>query len=207
MRLVCRLLGQRPDPASLAALPLSPGVEAGARPGDRRDHYERLVAHEAPGDPVPDGPFERVAAAIGRYDIFPPWLIRGALARTPVEVGDTLGVCCQLLPGVEVLFGGRVTRCFREVEGDVWRAGFTFQTVSGHPMIGEETFWVEKERATGAVRAGLHSWSRPGTWLTHLGKPALRWIQVRASHAALTRLAKVAARSGRALHASAAPLR
>jgi hypothetical protein len=193
MRILCRVLGQRPNLPALAAMPPSPGVEAGPRPGDRRDRYERLVAEETPGDPAPDGPFERVAAAILRYDIFPPWLVSGVLARTPVEPGDTFGICYHLLPGFDVLFGGRVTRCFREVEGDVWRAGFTFQTAVGHPMVGEETFSVEKQRTTGAVTAGLHSWSRPGMWLTRLGKPVLRWVQVRASHAALARLEKTAA--------------
>jgi uncharacterized protein (UPF0548 family) len=192
MRILCRFCGQRPDLPALAAQPLSPGVADGPQPGDRRDRYERVVAHETPGDPEPDGPFERVAAAILRYDIFPPWLVHGVLARTPVEAGDTLGICYRMLPGLEVIFSGKVTRRFREVEGDVWRAGFTFQTAVGHPMIGEETFLVEKERTTGVVKAGLHSWSRPGMWLTRLGKPVLRWVQVRASHAALTRLAKTA---------------
>jgi hypothetical protein len=192
MRILCRFLGQRPHLSALTTRPLSPGVEAGPLPGDRRDRYERVVAQETPGDPEPDGPFERIAAAILRYDIFPPSLLSGVLARTPVEPGDTLGICTHLLPGVDMFFGGRVRRCFREIDGDVWRAGFTFQTIVGHPMVGEETFWVEKERTSGAVKAGLHSWSRPGMWLTRLGKPVLRWVQLRASHAALARMAKTA---------------
>jgi uncharacterized protein (UPF0548 family) len=195
MRIIWRFLGQRPNLAALLALPLSPGVEAGPQPGDRRDRYERVVAQEAPGDPESNGPFERVAAAILRYDIFPPSLVRGVLPRTPVEAGDIYGICAHMLPGIGVFFGGRVRRCFREFDGDVWRAGFTFQTIVGHPMIGEETFWVEKERSTGAVKAGLYSWSRPGMWLTRLGKPILRWVQVRASNAALARLAQMAGQS------------
>jgi hypothetical protein len=192
MRLICRFLGQRPNLSALAGLPLSPGVEAGPQAGDRRDRYERVVAQESPGDPEPDGPFERVAAAILRYDIFPPSLVSGVLPRTPVEPGDVYGICSHLLPGVDVFFGGRVKRSFRERDGDIWRAGFTFQTIVGHPMVGEETFWVEKDRATGTVKAGLDSWSRPGTWLTRLGKPLLRRVQVRASHAALARMAQTA---------------
>ncbi len=201
MRILCRFLGQRPNLSALAALPLTPGVEAGPQPGDRRDRYERVVAQEAPGDPEPSGPFERVAAAILRYDIFPPALLTGVLARAPVEAGDTYGICCHFVPGIEVLFGGRVKNCFREVDGDVWRAGFIFQTIVGHPMIGEETFWVEKERTSGVVKAGLHSWSRPGMWLTRLGKPMLRWVQLRASNAALARLAKTAGEASTSVQA------
>jgi hypothetical protein len=193
MRIICRFLGQRPDLAALAVLPLTPGVEAGWQPGDRRDRCERIVAHEAPGDPEPGGPFERLAAAILRYDIFPPSRVSGALPRVPLQPGDTYGICYHALPGIDLVFGGRVTQSFHERDGEMWRAGFTFQTVAGHPMVGEETFWVEKDRATGAVKAGLHSWSRPGTWLTRLGKPFLRWVQVRSSHAAVERMAQTAA--------------
>ena len=206
MKIIWRLLGRRPDLSAFAARPLTPGVEAGPRPGDRRDRYERVVAQEAPGDPEPGGPCERLADAILSYRIFPPALVSGVLARAPVQPGDTYGICYHFLPGVDLLFGGRVTHSFRGRDGDVWRAGFTFQTVAGHPMVGEETFWVEKDRATGTVKAGLHSWSRPGTWLTRLGKPLLRRVQVRASHAALAQMAKTAGPTDTGLRAGAAPL-
>src|SRR5688572_9241890 len=105
MRIVCRFLGRRPDLAALTPLPLTPGVEAGPRPGDRRDRYERVVAREAPGDPEPGGPFERVLAAILRYEVFPPSWVSGVLARSPVEAGDTYGICYHFLPGVDLFFG------------------------------------------------------------------------------------------------------
>jgi uncharacterized protein (UPF0548 family) len=59
-------------------------------------------------------------------------------------------------------------------------------------MTGEETFWVEKDTRTGAVRAGLRSWSRPGSWFTWLGLPLLRWKQARVNAGALRHLAEVA---------------
>jgi hypothetical protein len=206
MHIIWRFLGQCPDLSALAARPLAAGVEAGPQPGGRRDRYERVVAQEQLGDPEPGGPCERLADAILSYQIFPPALVSGVLSRAPIQPGDTYGICYHFLPGVDLLFGGRVTHCFRGREGDVWRAGFTFQTVAGHPMVGEETFWVEKDRATGTVKAGLHSWSRPGTWLTRLGKPFLRRVQVRASHAALDEMAKTAAAPDPALHAPNAPV-
>ena len=100
MKIIWRLLGRRPDLSAFAARPLTPGVEAGPRPGDRRDRYERVVAQEAPGDPEPGGPCERLADAILSYRIFPPALVSGVLARAPVQPGDTYGNCYHFLPGV-----------------------------------------------------------------------------------------------------------
>ncbi len=54
-------------------------------------------------------------------------------------------------------------------------------------MIGEETFWVEKQRTTGRGHGGAAfvSGSRPGMWLDALGKPVLRLgAGARAQHAA-----------------------
>jgi hypothetical protein len=192
MQIIWRLQGQRPDLNSLERLPLSPGVELGPRPGDRRDSYQRDYAREAPGPPEPDGPFRRLARAIQGYEVFPPSWVSGVLRRAPVEAGDTYGISYHFLPGIDLFFGGRVMAAFDGPEGDVWRAGFTFRTLRGHPELGEETFWVEKDLASGVVRAGLRSWSRPGHWLTRLVAPLTRWVQVRACHAALDQFARVA---------------
>jgi hypothetical protein len=191
VQIIWRFLGQQPDLARLEPLPFSPGVEAGPQPGDRRDSYERVVSHEPPGPPEPAGPFVAVARAIFGYEIFPPSLVSGVLRRNPVQEGDTYGVRYHVFPGIDFFFGGRVLAVFREELDGVCRAGFTFRTVVGHPELGEETFWVEKDRE-GQVRAGLRSWSRPGTWLTRLAKPYTRWVQVRACHAALDNLQRVA---------------
>ena len=188
MRIIWRFLGQKPNLDSLEPLPLTPGVGAGPGPGDYRDSYERIMATEPPGPPLPDGPFEALARAILGYEIFPPPLVTGVLRRNPVQLGDTYGICYHVVSGIDLFFAGRVTDVFR----DDHRAGFTFRTVIGHPELGEETFWVEKDQATGVVRAGLRSWSRPGTWLTWLGRPLVRRIQVRACHAALDNIQRVA---------------
>jgi hypothetical protein len=192
MQIIWRFLGQRPNLDALDPLPLTPGVGAGPGPGDHSDSYERVMATEAPGPPQPDGPFEMLARAILGYEIFPPSLVSGVLRRNPVQVGDTYGICYHVLPGIDLFFAGRVVAVFREQADGVWRAGFTFRTVIGHPELGEETFWVEKDLATGVVRAGLRSWSRPGLWLTWLGRPFARRIQVRACHAALDNLQRMA---------------
>jgi hypothetical protein len=191
MQILWRIFGQRPSLDALTARPFSPGVEQGPRRNDRRDRYERAVAHEPPGEPEADGSFRRLLRAVLIYAIFPPSLVSGVLRR-PVEVGDTYGICYHFLPGVDLFFGGRVIDRFDGPEGGIWRAGFTLRTVRGHPMIGEETFWIEKDMASGAVRVGIRSWSRPANWLTWLARPWLRRIQVRACQAALNRLEAMA---------------
>jgi hypothetical protein len=191
MQLIWRLFGRRPDLGPWLHQPLSPGVERGPRPGDRRDHYERLVAREAPGAPAPDGPFRRLARAVLAYEVFPPWLVQGVLPRNPLQPGDTYGICYHFLPGLDLFFAGRVQEVFDGPAGGAWRAGFRFWTVQGHPELGEETFWVEKDLQGGAIKAGLSSWSRPGLWLTWLAYPFTRWMQVRASRAALDHLARL----------------
>lgn len=192
MKLLWRFLGQQPHLDVWERQPLSPTVEQGPRPGDRRDHYERVVAHESPGAPEPDGPYERLARALRAYQVFPPSLVTGVLRRAPVEVGDTFGTCYHFLPGFDLFFAGRVSDVFDGPNGDGWRAGFTLRTVQGHPKVGEETFAVEKDGRDGSVRVSLHSWSRSGLWLTRLTSRWARRVQVRACYAALDHLAGVA---------------
>jgi uncharacterized protein (UPF0548 family) len=158
-----------------------------AHPRDRHDVYERELEREAPGPPGPR--FARIAAAIRAYSIFPPSLVEGVVRR-PVEVGDTVGIHYRGLRLVRLFFAARVIDVFDGADGrGWWRAGFTYRTLVGHPELGEETFGVEKELATGRVRVVLRSWSRPGTCLARAFAPIVRRLQVHASHRALDHLA------------------
>lgn len=174
------------------ARPFWPAIAEGPSAGDARDRFRREVATEAPGPPEPHGPFRRVAEAILRYDVFPPAVIRPVLRRSPLEVGHTVGILYRAMGPVKLFFAARVVDRFDRVEGGVARAGFTYRTLIGHPELGEETFSVEKDLATGVVTVALESWSRPGTRLARLGKPLVRRLQVRANNAALDHLAGVA---------------
>jgi hypothetical protein len=158
------------------------------RARDRADVYERWVVDEPPGPP--GDRFRAIAASIRRYSIFPPSLVAGVVRR-PVEVGDTVGVHYRGLPVVTLFFAARVIEVFDGAADGWWRAGFTYRTLVGHPELGEETFAVEKEVATGRVRVALRSWSRPGTWLARLFSPVVRRLQVHASERALEHLAAI----------------
>lgn len=166
------------------------GPTAASNRGCNQDAYERVIATEAPGAPVPDGPHRRAAAAILRYDIFPPHLLAPILASVPVEVGDTVGGLYSLAPGVKIFFASRVIEKFdgASPDGKLHRTGFTYRTLSGHPELGEETFCVEKDLATGTVTVALRSWSRTATLLARAGSPFVRRMQVAASRAALEHL-------------------
>jgi uncharacterized protein (UPF0548 family) len=175
--------------------PVWPGIEAGPGAGDHRDAHEREVGIEAPGAPEPGGPHRRAAAAVLGFRVFPPRLVRPVLRRDPVEVGDTVGVCYHLLPGIDLFFAARVVARFDEAEGDVWRTGFTYRTLCGHPEHGEETFSVEKNMTTGRVCVALRSWSRPATLLAGLFPIGVRRLQVQAGRAAVDHLRRLAGSS------------
>ena len=172
--------------------PFSVDVEHGPQPHDKRDNHERGIGWEGAGVPEADGIAHRVADAILRFDVFPPSLLAGVTRRTPVEVGDTIGLRYPFVPGLDLFFAARVIDRFDKVDGDRWRSGFTYRTLIGHPACGEETFIVEKVLTTGRVTAALRSWSRPGLWIASLTYPIVRRLQVRAAGAALDHLEGIA---------------
>jgi uncharacterized protein (UPF0548 family) len=188
MLFLMRFLGQRPRLEAWECRPIAEGVLAGPKPSDARDAHERVVAQEAPGPPEPDGPFEQLSRAVRGFRVFPAWMLERVCRREPVEVGDTVGGCYHLLPGIDLMFAARVTAVFVDKIGATRRAGFTYQTLEGHPELGEETFNVEKDEHTGRVSVALRSWSRPGAWLTRLVYPYARRCQLRAGRAALDHL-------------------
>ena len=160
------------------------------------DTYERDVATEPPG--APGAVFRAVERAIRVYSIFPPAIVRGVRAHErPIEPGDVVGVHFVRFAPLRLFFCARVVDVFDRVDPDgTWhRAGFTYRTLVGHPELGEETFAVEKELATGRVRVALRSWSRPGTVLAKVFLPFVRRMQVSASRRSLDHLQAVASSS------------
>jgi uncharacterized protein (UPF0548 family) len=192
MQLVLRFLGQRPRLDEWEAAPFWPGVDLPPGPGDYRDVHEREVAAEGPGEPAAHGPFRRLADAVLGFDVFPPGLVTAVLRRKPVDVGDTVGVCYHFLPGLDLFFAARVVDRFDGPAGPLWRTGFTYRTLRGHPELGEETFCVEKDLATGRVRVALRSWSRRAMWLARAAGPVGRRLQLQAGRAALDHLEHIA---------------
>lgn len=181
-----------PDLARWEARPFWPAIAGGPAPGDARDRLRRDVGVEAPGQPVAGGPFERVAAAILRYEVFPPALVEGVLRRSPVEPGDTVGIRYKGFRIAHLFFAARVVDRFRRVADGLVSEGFTYRTLVGHPELGEETFSAHKDLVSGKVSVELRSWSRPGTRLARFAAPIVRRMQVAAGRAALDHLERVA---------------
>lgn len=176
---------QAPDLAAWEARPVATGISRGAPPSAARDAYRRVIARERPGPPEENGPYAGVARAIAGYRVFPDWLIAPVLRRAPVRPGDTVGIFFRPL---RLFFAARVS----EVIDAPFLAGFTYQTLQGHPEYGEETFAVEKDPQSGNITASLESWSLPGLPLTRLATPLVRWLQRFASEQALRNLERYA---------------
>ncbi len=196
MQILLRGIGRGPRLADWEPRPFAPGSAAGPGPADHCDLYEQKVAQEEPGLPAAQGCLFRLAKKIGRYEIFPPSMITGVLRRSPVATGDTVGILFHAPLGLELFFAARVIDCFEgrftEDGREVFRSGFTYRTLRGHPELGEETFAVEKDLVTGEIRVFLRSWSRPGIFLSRVFVKLLRHLQTRACRAALGHLAQVA---------------
>jgi len=77
--------------------------------------------------------------------------------------------------------------------GAVRMVGFRYVTLQGHPECGVASFEA-RVGSTGDVTIVLGARSRPGTWLTRLGRPFARRIQRAVTRAALRRLVDVSRR-------------
>lgn len=167
-----------------------PGSDAGPDASCNEDTYEKSIGSEASGAPQEDGLFRNAATKIMAYRIFPQSLVSGVLRHEPVAVGDTVGIDYRVMPGLHLFFCARVVEVFDGEYDGMWRAGFRYRTLVGHPEFGAETFCVEKKMESGEVTVALRSWSRPGTRLAKLGAPLVRLAQIHASKAALRELSR-----------------
>lgn len=171
---------------------LARGAAAAPPENAYHDRHERIVAVESPGEPEVEGPFMRVARSISGYEIFPLTLGK-PVVRRPVQLGDTVGLRYHLLPGLDLFFASRVSNVFhRQLADGWWSSGFSYQTLEGHPELGQETFSVLKRHATGEVRVVIYAWSRPAWAVLGPVLPLVRWLQISAGRGALDFLEQVA---------------
>jgi len=122
------------------------------------------------------------------YDIFPP-----ALVGSRIVPDGRIAIGCTVVQrlGVGLLFIESATRVI-----DVWSssasqrgaksAGFAYVTLLGHPERGVATFEVQQERE--AVFVVLTARSVPGTLLTTVGRPVMRFVQRAITRRAVRRL-------------------
>ena len=157
------------------------------------DHYE-AAARIGPSE-TPDAVFARVRDRLMVYDVFPPDVVRAAICPAGrISAGATIVQRIGVGP-LALEAAVRVIDVWDRVVGDpngepgaVRKAGFRYVTLRGHPECGIASFEV-RAGPTGEVTILLDARSRPGSWLTRLGRPFARRFQQTMTRAALRRLA------------------
>ena len=118
---------------------------------------------------------------VGWVDVWPP----GA----PVGVGTTVAVLAWSY-GVWSLFACRVVRLV-EQRGSVEEFGFSYGTLPGHLLDGEERFVVRWDRRDDSVWYDLLAVSRPSSVVARLAYPLIRRAQRRFALDSLRAMARV----------------
>jgi uncharacterized protein (UPF0548 family) len=140
--------------------------EAAAAPkrlGWRRDERWQPLPSEAPGDPVPGGPFEVACGLVRDYAFSDPAMVRATFDRdAPLESRVMIlrlryGVLRFVVP-VRVSRVVDETRTGPEGPARVW--GWSYRTLRGHVEAGERSFEVWKLTETGVVCFRTHAVSR-----------------------------------------------
>lgn len=143
-------------------------AEVGAtRPGEEFPpgyHHFRLRRRIGSGTAL----FEKAAAEILSYRMQKGSHVFRSASTPAAEVGTAMTVRLgPIIAPCQVVY----------VLDEPTIRGFAYGTLPGHPEIGEELFAVSHDPDTDTVYGIVESFSRPGTWYTRLGGPAVRLIQ------------------------------
>jgi uncharacterized protein (UPF0548 family) len=161
-------------------LPLSypdVGATSGAPPaGYVRDHH-RVRLGEGPRD------FDRACAAFRGWAMFDLGWIGAWPPNAPIVEGAVVAVVAHGF-GVWAAFTCRVIRVWED-RGPVESLGFTYGTLPGHLLAGEERFEVGWDRWDGSVWFDILADSRPAGLPGHAAYPLIRRVQRRFAPASL----------------------
>ena len=157
------------------------------------DQYEAR-ARIGPGD-TPATVYTSIRDRLLRYDVFPPGVVQATIwPEGQITAGATIVQRIVLGP-LSVEAAVRVIDVWDRVALDtamppcgIRAAGFRYVTLEGHPECGVASFEVRAD-SPGEVTVRLEARSRPGSWLTRLGRPFARQLQRSLTQAALVRLA------------------
>jgi len=100
-----------------------------------------------------------------------------AVAASASEVASEPPTVCRIAIPVAFLRFSGVARIV-EVIAEPDRGGFTYGTLPGHPVWGEESF-VVSIADDGDVSLTITACSRPHAWYARLATPLVRWLQLR----------------------------
>lgn len=163
--------------------------------GWRPERFESVIACEAPGPPVPDGPFARAREAVAGYRFSDPRIVRAYFDPARPLLGRPMLLELRVL-GLRYLNGTVIAKVLDDADERASRFGFRYDTLRGHLERGAEWFVVEKDHARGDVRFCITSRWQDGdfpNWWSHIGFDLLapiyraRWL--RRSHERLRAIA------------------
>lgn len=137
--------------------------DAGVAPADPPPGYRRLAVRAVIGSGRPT--FTEAADRMLSWQMHERSGLEIVASDEVVRPGAVVVVVMRLGP-LRVTAPCRVIESFR----DGARAGFTYGTLPGHPVSGQESFLVE-HHDDDTVTASVTSLSRPARWFTRLGGP------------------------------------
>ena len=141
-----------------------------------RDHH-RVRLGEGPRD------FDRACAAFRGWAMFDLGWIGAWPPNAPIVEGAVVAVVAHGF-GVWAAFTCRVIRVWED-RGPVESLGFTYGTLPGHLLAGEERFEVGWDRRDGSVWFDILADSRPAGLPGHAAYPLIRRVQRRFAPASL----------------------
>lgn len=126
--------------------------------------------------------YTSASEAVLRYEIFPPTVLSHQINTDDGRVCKGAIITQWFhLPLIKLKAYVRVI----DVRNDEEVTSMTYVTTTGHPECGVAHFEV-RQTPDGVVFT-IETWSKPGSLLTRMGRPIVRWIQKRATHQALER--------------------
>jgi uncharacterized protein (UPF0548 family) len=143
---------------------------------ERFDGLCQPLPGEAPGEPVPGGPWAVARRVVEEYRMADPAIVRARWDRDAALVGRVMVLQLRLWRLLSVRVRVRVTHVWDEdrlVDGRRARVfGFEYETLPGHLEIGRMDYEVLKFLDDGAVQFRLHARSRAsgdGAWWARIG--------------------------------------
>ena len=115
--------------------------------------------------------WQKAATALRNWQHFPlPWT-RIYPNTTELKAGAVVVVMFRLF-GIWWRNSAKIVYAFDEPD----RFGFAYGTLPGHIEMGEEVFWIERDKA-GIVSYHIKAFSKPRFWLAKIGYPIARFYQ------------------------------
>ena len=139
--------------------------------GWSRYYSSASLAWEPPGDPLPDGPFQRARVGIDNYEFSDPRIVTAHFDPQRPLLGRRMLLELRIF-GLRYLCGVVVGEVRAQLDGAGATYGFRYDTLDGHIERGAEWFILTKARDTGEVRYRIEALWRPGdfpNWWSRLG--------------------------------------